>query len=377
MVKVSFVSNELPPYRIPLYEKLAKTPDLRFQFIFCTQREPNRHWTLPELDFEPHFLKERYIEKSGRFIHNNLDVFGSLHRFAPDIVITTGFNPTHLYAFSYAKAMSLPHIAMTDGTLDSEHGLGRVHRAVRQIVYRHSKAFIHASSGGEALYASYGVDMQRCFRSCLCIDNAQFAEGGYERNKQYDFIFCGRIEAVKNPLFALRVAIATARKLERKLSILFVGAGSEEDLLRQEAARHEHLVEASFRGFILHQDLPATYQAARLFLFPTQWDPWGVVLNEACAAGLPSIVSPRSGAAGELVQDGHNGYVCELDVNLWADKASLLLSNEALYAAFSHRSAMRVRDYNYDNAVAGIVAACRFADGQPRLRTAKPSWQPD
>ena len=37
-------------------------------------------------------------------------------------------------------------------------------------------------------------------------------------------------------------------------------------------------------GFARQEDLPRWYGASRVFLFPTQWDPWGVVANEACAA---------------------------------------------------------------------------------------------
>jgi glycosyltransferase involved in cell wall biosynthesis len=103
------------------------------------------------------------------------------------------------------------------------------------------------------------------------------------------------------------------------------------------------------------------YRSARIFIFPTLWDPWGVVANEACAAGLPILVSPHAGVAGELVLNGENGFICDLDVSLWADRAMLLLTQPDIYRKFSDRSRSLVSKYTFDEASSGIVTACRFA----------------
>lgn len=360
MLRIAIVTNTPPPYRVPVFQRIGHTPGIEFQAIFCSRREPNRKWDLPPLQFDHVFLRENFHEVSGRYIHNNLDVVPALQRFAPEIVITDGFNPTHLYAFLYAWGKGLVHVAMTDGTDVSEQGLSRLHKFVRRFVYARSGAFVPASVGGRRHYESYGVPADRCFTSCLCIDNAAFApaEG---QPKEYDFIFSGRFEAVKNPLFAIGVAAETAKRIGRKVRMLYVGAGSLEDSIRAAAALHEPLVDTVFHGFATQRELPGLYRSARIFLFPTLWDPWGVVANEACAAGLPVIVSPEAGVAGELVREGENGFVCGLDTELWAQRASALLLRPALLDDFSRRSLRLVGEYSYDNAAAGLVDACRFS----------------
>src|SRR5690606_9513431 len=260
-----------------------------------------------------------------RYIHNNLGVISSPRKFKPDIVVTDGFNPTHLYAFGYAATKGLIHIPMTDGTDFSEQALTSLHRMVRRFVYARSATFVSASKGGDRLYQSYGIPQDKLFQSCLCIDNAAYLPPEEPEEKKYDFIFCGRIEKQKRPLFALEVARLAAQRLHRKARILFVGAGALEDQLKQEAAACADLVDATFHGFATQQELPRLYRSARMFLFPTEIDVWGVVANEACAAGLPVIVTPYAGVAGELVLDGQNGFVCDLDAKLWADRAMLLL----------------------------------------------------
>lgn len=358
---IAIVTNGPVPYRIPALNRLAALPGIELHVIFCCRREPNRNWDLPPIEFGCTYLRERFIQIGERYIHNNLDVLPALRRLAPDVVITSGFNPTHLYAFAYAWLNQVAHIVMTDGTYDSERSLSLLHRLVRRLVFARSKAFVWASIGGRQLFASYGIAAARCFRACLCVENTRFAGAAGHAEPAFDFIFCGRIEAVKNPVFAIDVALATAVRLNRKVRILFVGSGSEQARIEEHAARHAELVEASFHGFASQHDLPLLYRSARIFLFPTVWDPWGVVANEACAAGLPVLVSPHAGVAGELVVDGENGFVCDLEVETWAERAVVLLTQPATYAAFSQRSLALVKGFTFDTASDGLMAACLHA----------------
>jgi glycosyltransferase involved in cell wall biosynthesis len=361
MPRIALVTNEPPPYRVPIFNKIARVPGIEFQVIFCCRREPNRHWNLPPLEFDHVFLKERITTVNGRYIHNNPDVVPALSRFSPDVVVTDGFNPTSLYAFAYAWFKGIPHVPMTDGTDISEQALSGVHRTIRRFVYARSAAFLSASVGGDRLYQSYGIPLERCFKSCLCVDNSAFTPAADQEQKQYDFIFCGRMEPGKSPLFALNVALDVAKKMNKKISILFAGSGSEEESVKRAAALQPELLHAHFHGFATQQELPALYRSARIFLFPTLADVWGVVANEACAAGLPVIVSPHAGVVGELVLNGQNGFVCDIDIDLWAERSILLLTEPDLYRRFSERSLSLVSQYNFDNGATGLLDACRAA----------------
>ncbi|WP_245549175.1 glycosyltransferase family 4 protein [Noviherbaspirillum massiliense] len=361
MLKIALITNHPPPFRIPVYECIARMPDMALQVIFCSPREPNREWELPPLQFDHVFLRERFVARGDNFIHNNVDVIPALNRFAPDVVVTTGFNPTYLYAFFYGLGKGIPHVPMTDGTDVSEQGLSRWHRMVRRMVYSRSPAFIAASMGGQRLYESYGISPERCFQSCLCIDNELYARITESGEKKFDLVFCGRIVPDKNPIFALKVAQEVARRLGRKISILYVGSGRQEADVQTEAALLPDLVDVSFSGHAAQHELPALYASARIFLFPTLRDVWGVVANEACAAGLPVIVSPHAGVAGELVIDNQNGFVCQLDVPMWAERVELLLTQPAVYRRFAERSRELASRYTFQHAAAGIVDACRYA----------------
>lgn len=363
MLKIALITNHPPPFRIPLYEKVARMPDVDLQVIFCSAREPNRQWELPPLRFKHVFLKERFVTRGSNFIHNNPDVFPVLRQINPDVIITTGFNPTYLYAIGYALAKGIPHVPMTDGTEISERSLSRWHRFIRRMVYSRSQAFIAASEGGCRLYESYGVAPDHCFLSCLCIDNETYLHNGMAREKKYDMIFCGRIVPAKSPLFAIDVAVRAAKRLGRKTSILFVGSGEQEQLAKEEAARQADFIEAQFHGHAEQSELPALYGSSRIFLFPTMGDVWGVVANEACAAGLPIIVSPHAGSAGELIVHGENGFICGLKADEWAEHVVSLLMDDTTYRAFSRKSLALAARYTFENASIGLVDACWHAVG--------------
>lgn len=360
-IRLAIVTNIPAPYRLPVYEQLTADPGIDLCVFFCSGREPDREWNLGQARFAHTFLKESFVSYRGRYIHINRDVWPALQSFKPHIVVTTGFNPTHLLAYAWARIHGARHVAMTDGTLESEAALTAPHRWIRRHVYAHTAAFIGASDGAMRLYRSYGIDSSAMFKSHLCADNALFFNAPPQA-KVYDFMFCGRFEAVKNPFFALDVAHAVALRLGRRVSVVFVGSGGLEGEIRAYAKSLEAEVETSFAGFARQEALPGWYGASRIFLFPTRWDPWGVVANEACAAGVPVLVSEVAGSAGELVRDGENGFVMLLDCERWTDAAVRLLTDESLYAAMGARCRERVAEYSYGNAARGIAQAARAAD---------------
>jgi glycosyltransferase involved in cell wall biosynthesis len=63
-----------------------------------------------------------------------------------------------------------------------------------------------------------------------------------------------------------------------------------------------------FPGFRQIEELPKFYANASCFIHPALEEPWGLVINEAMASGLPVLSSRNVGAAEELVRDGENGW---------------------------------------------------------------------
>ncbi|WP_290868576.1 glycosyltransferase family 4 protein [Aquabacterium sp.] len=366
-VRVAMVTNIPAPYRLPVYERLVAQPGIELCVFFCSGREPDREWDLQGGGFQQVFLSEKFITYRGRYIHCNPDAWSALKRFAPDVVITTGFNPTFLVAYAFARWHGLRHIPMTDGTLVSESAtLSGVHRFIRRVVYRGSQAFIGASEGSLALYRSYDVgggQGQALFQSHLCANNVAYAPRPWSE-KTFDFVFSARFVALKQPLFAMDVAQQVARRLGRPVRLLLLGSGPLQAEMQARADGMRGEVDVVFAGFVKQAALPGHYASAKLLLFPTTFDPWGVVANEACAAGLPVLVSDVAGVAGDLVVDGVNGRVLPLEQDAWVDAAVALLSDPALYARQAAASVERVARFDYGHAAQGIRDAVWWAMGR-------------
>jgi 1,2-diacylglycerol 3-alpha-glucosyltransferase len=64
-----------------------------------------------------------------------------------------------------------------------------------------------------------------------------------------------------------------------------------------------------FPGFRQIDELPRFYAHAGCFVHPALEEPWGLVINEAMAAGLPILAGENVGAAQELVEAGKNGWL--------------------------------------------------------------------
>ena len=357
--KAVIVTNVPPPYRVPSWRLVAETPGIDLELVFCAKPHIDTSVTPADYGFKSHFLKGRYTTKGIGFSHCDLSVWSLLNRLQPDVVITTGYIPTFLFTFLWAIVHRVPHIAMTDGTFNSEKTLSWLHKLVRHIVLRFSAAFVGASEGSRKLFRHYGVDPQRIHLSYLCTDNSRFCCPASAN--PVDFIFCGRFLPLKRPFFALDVAKQTAIRLGRQVSLDFVGSGELEEQMRAYAAEMAEFVTCRFHGYASQAELPYRYADAKLFLFPTENDTWGVVANEACASGLPVIVSPHAGVASELIVDGVNGYVRELVVAEWVDVAVKLLTDDLLYRQFSDNGRERVAEYSFSNAAQGLVNAIRQA----------------
>lgn len=364
-LRVALITSAPAPYRVPAYAAAAASSGWDWHILYCARPyiDPDIPLTAPGVT--SHFLPGRFLAFERRFVHADPAAWRVLTEVQPDVVITTGFIPSYLLAYAWARRHGRPHVAMTDGTLCHEAHLSAVHRALRRWVYRRSAAGIGASRASMALLQQYGMPADRCHPAPICTDNRPFAPLP-EQPRPVDMLFSARFVETKQPLFALEVAHRTAERLGRPVRLRWLGAGPLEPRLRERAAERARTVHSEFLGWRPQAELPALYREARLFLFPTTWEAWGLVANEACAAGVPVFTTPEAGCAGELVVDGVSGRVGPLDAEAWSRAAAGLLSDTAAWSRLSQGALQCVAPLTFDAAAAGLVGAVRQALASPR-----------
>jgi len=356
-LRVALVTNVPAPYRLPALQRVARRGDIELHAVYCSAPHIDDTLGAQAHGFATHWLGGTYRAMERRFLHNDLGVTRVLRRIQPEVVVTTGYIPTFLFAYLWARRAGVPHVVMTDGTVASESGLTPIHRWVRRRVWGGSQAFAGACEGSLDLFRKAGIGEQRLFKVPLAVDNSRFASASMPAADRSDFLYCGRLVEHKRPRFAIDVAAAVARRIGRRTSIDIVGAGPQELQLREHATALNSEVDVRFHGYLPQSELATRYAASRLFLFPSEWDPWGVVANEACASGLPVLVSPHAGAAHELVLDGVNGRVLPLQVERWGTEAAELLGDEALCNRMGTKGREAVQAYTFEAAAEGLAGA--------------------
>lgn len=122
------------------------------------------------------------------------------------------------------------------------------------------------------------------------------------------FLYVGRLSSEKN-VDGLLQAWTEYRRTGGSWRLVIVGSGPEESRLRRTAERSGFGADVYFAGHKSVRELPTYYAYARCFVLPSTREPWGLVVNEALASGLPVIVSSRCGCAEDLVETGANGFV--------------------------------------------------------------------
>ncbi|MGQ7945098.1 glycosyltransferase family 4 protein [Flavobacterium sp. WC2509] len=349
MAKVVLLTNIPAPYREKMHELVSEYFKGFYTVVYCAEKESNRKWEVQYGNYDKQVLSKI----NDNAIHNNPEIIKSLNKLNPDVVVIMGFYPSMLYAYLWTIFKSRKLIVFTDGTLISESSLSIIHKIVRKIVFKKAKAFIGPSNGSAELYESYGIDKSKFFRTYLAINNSLFLKES-SKEKKFDLMFSGQFIDRKMPLFFVEIA-RIVKEQYGKCSVLILGNG----ILEREIVQllESYSIEYSYPGFISQEDLPSYYTQAKLFLFPTRNDPWGVVANEAMASGLPVITCMNAGVANDLVVDGFNGYVLPLSEKVWADKVISIFNSQDEYKRLSENALKHVQIYSSENAAKGIFLA--------------------
>lgn len=349
MTKVALLTNIPAPYREKIHELVSEYFNGFYTVVYCAERESNRKWKVQYGKYDKLVLSKI----SDNAVHNNPEIIKCLNKLNPEVVVIMGFYPTMLYAFLWTLFKSKKLIVFTDGTLTSESTLSIIHKIVRKIVFKKTKAFIGPSNGSAELYASYGIDKNKFFRTYLAVNNQLFLND-LSSERKFDLMFSGQFIDRKMPLFFVEIA-RIVKEHYGKCRVLILGNGLLEEEMIELLEKYN--IEYSYPGFISQEDLPIYYAQAKLFLFPTRNDPWGVVVNEAMASGMPVITCSNAGVANDLVIDNFNGYVLPLLEKVWADKIVEIFNCSDEYCRLSENALKHVQTYSFENAAKGIIDA--------------------
>jgi len=387
-LKVAYITPLPTPYRQPLLNRLTELDDLDVTVFYCAGGEADRSWKVPVPGNERHRFLPGFQISARRghktlYNHFNPSIWRELSRGEFDAVVTAGYAlVTTQIAIAWALFHRRPYFFRCESHTPGDRSALR--RAVKSVflgfICRRAAGGLPTGTLARDYLEHYGLARERMRFFPNTTDIAGIAarvDALRERRdairarlgvtKQRLAVFVGRLISAKAPLEMLEAFERVSRSRE-DWALAVVGDGDLEGAMRQRV-EERGLEGVHFLGFRQDDALLEVYAAADLFVLASRQEPWGVVVNEAAAAGLPLLLSDAVGAAADLLKPGENGEAFPAgDVDQMAS-AWLALSQRKDLGKMGERSREIVWTWDYDFAVNEFKSALRSEfDGLRRQR---------
>jgi len=379
--RITIVSGVPTPYREPLFEGLADSTEYEISVLYCLDHQPDQPWRMGPPRYSARYLKNLSPAAwHGRFLVGDINpgVWQALREFAPDAVVLYGYNSvTMLLAALWAIIHRIPILMRSDSNLLAERQKAPLRLALKRLLLKklepYIAAYLSVGTMNARYWRFYGVPKHKIIPACYAVDNDGFAAAAKAwrssraeiilrlgRQRRYQLLYVGRLVDLKR----VDVLIDAFRQLSTRrsdLQLTIVGDGPERRSLAWRAVGTPGI---HFAGFQDQAQLPKFYGAADLFMLLSENEPWGLVVNEAMASGLPVIATRRVGSARDLVVDGLNGFIVpENDPGALAAAIDRACQNESRLALLGESARRTIQAWNYSTTLAGFRQALLASTG--------------
>lgn len=371
-VRVAFVTNFCPHYRVRTFELLAERLDVEFLFF---SRGDEWYWP------------RRYGVRRGDFPHEYLPGFNvagtrivlslpwRLVRRQYDVVIKC-INGRFALPASYlsARLRRRPFILWTGVWKRLETPAHRLFHPLTRVIYRRADAVVvYGEHVRRFLVESEGVAAERVFVAPHATDDEPYLRVIPEQERAelaaslgipqgaMVVLYAGRLEAAKGVDDLLQAFLDLA---PRNACLVYVGDGARRGDLQGAVAKAGAGSSVLFSLTVSPDAMPAHYALADVLVLPSRTtatfkEPWGLVVNEAFYQGVPAITTDAVGAAaGGLVEDGVSGLVVpEGDVGALTRALQRMLNDASLRNRLGEGARVRVERWSNERMVEGFIEA--------------------
>jgi glycosyltransferase involved in cell wall biosynthesis len=382
-VRVALATNIVPPYRVPVFRRLAETAGWKLRIFTSAESEFDRSWSVDTGGLDVARVRGLSWVRRGRTLHLPLGLPLALARFRPDVVVSGELGPRSWLALLYCIAARVPLVLWAYPS----RGEGRRVRGpglrLRRALLQRARAVIGMGAQAREALGAWGVpggaihdapnahDAEAVHKALAGIA-PEAARRGLRAGlgcRDRVALCAGRLIGSKGVIELLDAWDDLSPGLRGEWSLLFLGSGPLEERVRHAARTHA-------RGEIVHvravaaSEVAAFYAGADLLVLPSLEEPWGLVANEAMACGLPVCGSRLAGCADDLLREGETGWVFDprvpLDFAAALQRALDCPERAHLGTAARHHAARFGPDAMADGMRRGIEAAVRPGPRGPR-----------
>lgn len=357
--------NNIPaPYMVDRFNALARRGAFPFEAWFSHRTEPGRSWQVDESSFEFPY----------RFLPRGLPL-PLVRGPVPRLVVSLYGEPAFVAGSLLARARGARTAFWAEVTFEEWQPRRRSREWLKRRLFRRVDGVITPGDDGRRFAERYGASPERIFLAPHAVDVDAFARAAAAARLRRDelraelgargviFLYVGRLWRGKGLTTLLDAFAAVRQNGTAEATLVLAGDGEEEAELRRRAEPLGGVVFAGFRG---PGELPALYAAADVFVFPTLGDPWGLVVEEAMASGLPVICTSAAGEIGSRMDDGVEGFVVPpADAAALAARMQALAGDPALRERMGTAATRRGADRGPDDWAADFEAAVEAILAEP------------
>ena len=245
-----------------------------------------------------------------------------LQQIHPAVVAVPGWSSRGaLAALSWCLSTSTPAVMMSEST--AYDGQRRIWKeALKKQILRLCSAGLVGGKPHINYLVDLGVPRERIFPGYDVVSNAHFTAGAEAARKEAEtlrmhlglperyFLASNRFVDKKNLPRLLRAYASYRKRADNDAwYLILLGDGPLRPQLQALISELDLSAYVMMPGFKQYDELPIYYGLASAFVHASTMEQWGLVVNEAMAAGLPVIVSERCGCAPDLVENSSNGFV--------------------------------------------------------------------
>jgi glycosyltransferase involved in cell wall biosynthesis len=380
--KTVILTEIIAPYRIPVFNALARRAGLDLHVIFLAETDAaTRQWRVykDEIHFSHQVLPASRWRVGKHSCLINRGLWSALSKVGPQVIICGGYNyPASWEALLWARRHGVRFVLWSESTSQDARARRPWVESMKSYFVRHCDRFVVPGKASFEYLKSMGSSAASISIAPNAVDNSLFAvQADVARAHAEEFraklqlplrfiLFAGRLVPDKGVFDLLQAYAKLESGLRSEVGLVFAGDG----IAREELARQAKRITPGmicFPGFAQREDLARLYALAETLILPTYSDTWGLVVNEAMACGLPIIVSSVAGCSSDLVEDGWNGYVVSpRDSQKLSQAIDSLLRQPELRQRMSAHSAERIRNYSPEACADGLAAAAfSAATGDP------------
>jgi len=267
-----------------------------------------------------HYIINSVSSDRVKFLNSLSRTLNLLNAVSPTLVLTCGYErPETLASIMYSRLNSDATVFLMTDSQANDKPRFLVIEYIKSLYLKLFHGFCVAGNTHSKYLMSLGVRSDNICYGYNCVNNNEIstlARAMHGTGDRQPCILCvARMVEKKNLNRFLKAYLLYVRYLSKKnfhaWKLYVCGDGEQKEAISEFILENNLASHVTLTGNIFNFDeLIKLYASAKFLVLPSyRNEQWGLVVNEAMAAGIPVLVSNKCGCAYHLVRDGMNGFL--------------------------------------------------------------------